>query len=264
MITLLRLCRTAVLALAGPALFLTASLASEPPELGQPSRAPSSQSSHPPVSKPQITNPKASAPQAKPQQSSPVRQGAVPEITSAPTLPPPNQSQKITLDRLNTELTFYVVERPLDAVLTEVARLAGLRLRTNDRIEEIVITNRRLSGTASAILDDLTRQNNLVWFAERDLVDVSKADTATVKTFQITGLKEAQIRDAVQRYGLVNVDQALEVDEGNNVLRVFGPPRLVSRLESVVTGLKPGSQAQNEPIEIIRFGFREGQGPSKP
>jgi len=37
------------------------------------------------------------------------------------------------------------------------------------------------------VLDTLSARHNLVWFAERDMVDVSRADTATVKTFQIGG-----------------------------------------------------------------------------
>lgn len=159
--------------------------------------------------------------------------------------------------RFATRLSLFLRQRPLDDAFRDVAEIAGLRVRINDRLEDDIVSATRLSGTVREVLDELTRRYNLVWFAERDLVDVARADTATVRTFRIAGVTDAEIRDAIERFGLINVDFALEVDERNGVARIFGPPRLASRLESIIVGLRADTaDPPAGPIEVIKFGLR--------
>lgn len=162
-------------------------------------------------------------------------------------------------EKLDAPIELFVRERALDAVLGDIAQIAGLRMRVNDRLDREIVSQRRLSGSVREALDALTAEYNLVWFAERDLVDVSRADTATVKTFQIGATSDARIRDAIARFGLVNADFALEVDETNGVARVFAPPRLSARIESIIVGLRAPVEA-GRPVEVIRFGLRQPSG----
>jgi type II secretory pathway component GspD/PulD (secretin) len=157
--------------------------------------------------------------------------------------------------KLDGRLSLYIRERALDAVFNDVAQIAGLRMRINDRLDRETVSQRRLEGSVREILEKLATDFNLVWFSERDLVDISRADTATVKTFQIGGVRDVTIRDAIERFGLINADFALEVDEANGVARVFAPPRLSSRIESIIVGLRAPVETQR-PIEVIRFGLR--------
>jgi type II secretory pathway component GspD/PulD (secretin) len=158
-------------------------------------------------------------------------------------------------EKLDARLSLYIRERALDAVFNDVAQIAGLRMRINDRLDRETVSQRRLEGSVREILEKLATEFNLVWFSERDLVDISRADTATVKTFQIGGVRDATIRDAIDRFGLINADFALEVDESNGVARVFAPPRLSSRIESIIVGLRAPVET-DRPIEVIRFGQR--------
>ncbi len=158
-----------------------------------------------------------------------------------------------------TEIDIFIRERALDDVLRDIAQIAELRLRINDRLDRDEVARIRLEGSIRAVLDTLAARHNLVWFAERDLIDVSRADTATVKTFRIGRMTDAQIRDAVARFGLVNADFALEVDESNAVARVFAPPRLSARLESIIVGLTPPAE-EDTTVEVIRFGLRQRPG----
>lgn len=157
------------------------------------------------------------------------------------------------------ELDLFVRERTLDDVLRDIAQIAGLRLRINDRLDRDQVTRMRLRGNVRTVLDTLSARHNLVWFAERDLVDVSRADTASAKTFQIGRMSDRQIRDAIARFGLVNADFALEVDESNAVARIFAPPRLSARLESIIVGLRPPAE-EDLTVEVIRFGLRQRPG----
>ncbi len=159
-------------------------------------------------------------------------------------------------DKLDGRISLYVRERALDAVFNDLALIAGLRMRINDRLDGETVSQRRLAGTVRETLDDLATEFNLVWFAERDLVDVSRADTATVKTFQVGRVSDAQIRNAIARFGLINADFALEVDESSGVARVFAPPRLSSRIESIIVGLRAPVEIQG-PVDVIRFGLRQ-------
>jgi hypothetical protein len=158
-----------------------------------------------------------------------------------------------------TELDLFIRERALDDVLRDIAQIAGLRLRINDRLDRDQVARTRLTGNVRNVLDTLSARHNLVWFAERDLVDVSRADTASVKTFQIGRMSDTQIRDAIARFGLVNADFALEVDESNAVARIFAPPRLSARLESIIVGLRPPA-VEDTTVEVIRFGLRQRPG----
>ena len=158
-------------------------------------------------------------------------------------------------DRRATAILMHVSERPLADVLGDLARIAGLRLRLNDRLDREVVNRRRLEGSLEDILETLAAEFNLVWFAERDLIDIARADTATVKTFQIGRTSDRQIRDAIARFGLVNADFALEVDEANGIARVFAPPRLSARIESIIVGLRAPVEI-DMPVEVIRFGQR--------
>jgi hypothetical protein len=159
-------------------------------------------------------------------------------------------------EKLNSRLSLYIRERKLDAVFNDIALIAGLRMRINDRLDGEIVSQRRLEGSVREILEKLATEFNLVWFSERDLVDISRADTATVKTFQIGGVRDATIRDAIARFGLINADFALEVDESNGVARIFAPPRLSSRLESIIVGLRAPIDTEM-PVEVIRFGQRQ-------
>jgi type II secretory pathway component GspD/PulD (secretin) len=158
--------------------------------------------------------------------------------------------------KLDSRLSLYIRERALDAVFNDVAQIAGLRMRINDRLDGELVSQRRLDGSVREILEQLAAEFNLVWFSERDLVDISRADTATVKTFQIGRVRDATIRDAIGRFGLVNADFALEVDEASGVARVFAPPRLSSRIESIIVGLRAPVETDMQ-VEIIRFGQRQ-------
>jgi hypothetical protein len=158
-------------------------------------------------------------------------------------------------DALAIDILIHVSERPLADLLGDLARIAGLRLRLNDRFDREIVNRRRLAGTLEEILDTLGAEFNLVWFAERGLVDIARADTATVKTFQIGRTSDRQIRDAIARFGLINADFALEVDESNGLARVFAPPRLSARIESIIVGLRPPAET-DMPVEVIRFGQR--------
>jgi len=158
--------------------------------------------------------------------------------------------------KLDARLSLYIRERALDAVFNDVAQIAGLRMRINDRLDGETVSQRRLEGSVREVLEKLVTEFNLVWFSERDLVDISRADTATVKTFQIGAVRDATIRDAIGRFGLVNADFALEVDEANGVARIFAPPRLSSRIESIIVGLRAPVDL-DMPVEVIRFGQRQ-------
>lgn len=162
-------------------------------------------------------------------------------------------------EKLTTEILMHVSERPLADLLNDLARIAGLRMRLNDRLEREIVSRQRLEGTLEEILDGLGSDFNLVWFAERDLIDIARADTATVKTFQIGRTSDRQIRDAIARFGLVNADFALEVDESNGIARVFAPPRLSARIESIIVGLRAPVEIDT-PVEVIRFGQRARPG----
>jgi hypothetical protein len=188
----------------------------------------------------------------------PLRRRPAPETPAASAMPGqlPSGAHRAALAKLETPLALYVMERTLEQVLGDVARAAGLRVRVNDRLEEIRIVQRRLSGTAREVLEELTRSANLVWFVERDLLEIAKADTSAVKTFQVGRTTDVMLRDSMQRFGLVNADFAVEVDEGNGIVRVFAPPRLMSRIESILAGLRPPS-APNQAVEVIRFGLPE-------
>jgi type II secretory pathway component GspD/PulD (secretin) len=191
------------------------------------------------------------------------QEAATAPAVSAPSQPGPRSALFGTFvepaeraTKLDTRLSLYIRERALDAVFNDVAQIAGMRVRINDRLTGDVVSQRRLDGSLREILESLSTEFNLVWFAERDLVDVSRADTATVKTFQIGRVRDATIRDAIARFGLINADFALEVDESNGVARVFAPPRLSSRIESIIVGLRAPVEANPE-VEIIRFGQRQ-------
>jgi hypothetical protein len=162
-------------------------------------------------------------------------------------------------EKLTTDILMHVSERPLADLLNDLARIAGLRMRINDRLEREIVSRQRLEGTLEEILDGLGADFNLVWFAERDLIDIARADTATVKTFQIGRTSDRQIRDAIARFGLVNADFALEVDESNGIARVFAPPRLSARIESIIVGLRAPVEIDT-PVEVIRFGQRARSG----
>jgi len=162
-------------------------------------------------------------------------------------------------EKLTIEILMHVSERPLADLLNDLARIAGLRMRLNDRLEREIVSRQRLEGTLEEILDGLGSDFNLVWFAERDLIDIARADTATVKTFQIGRTSDRQIRDAIARFGLVNADFALEVDESNGIARVFAPPRLSARIESIIVGLRAPVEIDT-PVEVIRFGQRARPG----
>jgi len=162
-------------------------------------------------------------------------------------------------EKLTTDILMHVTERPLADLLNDLARIAGLRMRLNDRLEREIVSRQRLEGTLEEILDGLGADFNLVWFAERDLIDIARADTATVKTFQIGRTSDRQIRDAIARFGLVNADFALEVDESNGIARVFAPPRLSARIESIIVGLRAPVEIDT-PVEVIRFGQRARSG----
>lgn len=162
-------------------------------------------------------------------------------------------------EKLTTDILMHVSERPLPDLLNDLARIAGLRMRLNDRLESEIVSRQRLEGTLEEILDGLASDFNLVWFAERDLIDIARADTATVKTFQIGRTSDRQIRDAIARFGLVNADFALEVDESNGIARVFAPPRLSARIESIIVGLRAPVEIDT-PVEVIRFGQRARSG----
>ncbi|TVR09802.1 MAG: hypothetical protein EA385_05920 [Salinarimonadaceae bacterium] len=159
-------------------------------------------------------------------------------------------------EKLDTPIELFVRERSLDAVFGDIAQIAGLRMRLNDRLDREIVSQRRISGSVREALESLAAEYNLVWFAERDLVDVSRADTATVKTFQIGATSDARIRDAIARFGLINADFALEVDETNGVARVFAPPRLSARIESIIVGLRAPVEVGRQ-VEVIRFGLRQ-------
>lgn len=179
-----------------------------------------------------------------------------PKTLNEPVSPP---APRMTDHRLAQPIDIFVLDRNLETVLSEISRLGGFRIRINDRLDEVILSRERLSGTLREVLEQLARRYNLSWFAERDLIDVSKADTATVKTFNIGRVTDAQIRDAMARYGLVNADFAIEVDEKNQVARVFAPPRLTSRLESIIVGLKPPQPATGSAdiVNVIRYGLVE-------
>lgn len=162
-------------------------------------------------------------------------------------------------EKLTTDILMHVSERPLSDLLNDLARIAGLRMRLNDRLEREIVSRQRLEGTLEEILDGLGADFNLVWFAERDLIDIARADTATVKTFQIGRTSDRQIRDAIARFGLINADFALEVDESNGIARVFAPPRLSARIESIIVGLRAPVEIDT-PVEVIRFGQRARSG----
>lgn len=170
----------------------------------------------------------------------------------------PSARPRDTAQRFETRLALFVRDRSLEQSLGDIAQLAGLRIRINDRVDDVRVSEQRLVGSVRDVLDRLTTQHNLVWFAERDLVDVSRADTATVRTFRLDGIGDAEIRDAMERFGLVNADFAVEVDERNGVARIFAPPRLAARLESIIVGMRPEDGfAPAGPIEVIRFGLRD-------
>ena len=192
--------------------------------------------------------------------TNPVSGDAVAE-TRSPTNPAANDTSGSTPhhEKLTTEILMHVSERPLADLLNDLARIAGLRMRLNDRLEREIVSRQRLEGTLEEILDGLGSDFNLVWFAERDLIDIARADTATVKTFQIGRTSDRQIRDAIARFGLVNADFALEVDESNGIARVFAPPRLSARIESIIVGLRAPVEIDT-PVEVIRFGQRARSG----
>lgn len=179
--------------------------------------------------------------------------------TAAPAEAAPGGSASVassSTDRYSGEVALVFLDGSLQGLIEEIALLGGVKVRFNDRVDEVRVTNISLRGTLRELLDDVSKRYSITWFAERDLIEINKAESAIVKTYSAKFLTDSRIRDAVQRFGLVNVDSALGVDEKSGFIRVFGPPRLQDRLEAIMRGLRP-PQLVDETMNVIRFGVVE-------
>lgn len=181
------------------------------------------------------------------------------EAIDPPPGPPvqgPRPGEGLAASRMGSRISLFVIDRTVADVLADCARMAGLKIRLNERMDDVRVSNRRIRGTLREVLDSLSREFNLSWFAENDLLEISKADSATIKTFALGRITDVQIRDAMRKFSLVNADFVLETDERNGVARVFAPPRLQSRMESIILSLRP-PVFEDERMDVIRFGVVE-------
>jgi type III secretion protein C len=153
-----------------------------------------------------------------------------------------------------------VILQPVQLLLEQVTRQAGLRLKLTDGVKGVV-RNLRATGTTDQVLDSIAATQGLDWFLFNGVVHVSSRTEVATRLIRLGDLSPAQALAALQETGLPAERIDTRTTSAGNALALSGPPELLALVEAVIESIPPQvAQARLEtPRTVVERRGNEAQ-----
>lgn len=152
----------------------------------------------------------------------------------------------------STRVAYVVRNQNLDQLVREIGQLAGVRVVPGPGVRGAV-RERRLDGPFESVLDNLTREFGLFWFADGGTVYVDPQDEQKTKFFKVRGSSPDQIERALEAAGLSRHRDRVQPVGGDGLVRASGPDTFLRTVEAALTGVASADQGA---VQLIKFGQR--------
>jgi type II secretory pathway component GspD/PulD (secretin) len=139
---------------------------------------------------------------------------------------------------LDSTVALAVVSQPLKDVVREIAGTAGLGIRIPDTIDTTVY-HLRLQGSVSNAMNELAKQYDFVWFADRSTIFVSPTDDQITVAITRPGLNPQIVKAHLQALGVVSEAWRINQIAGDAGIAVSGPSSYVHLVKSMVANMEP-------------------------
>jgi hypothetical protein len=185
--------------------------------------------------------------------------------TNAPIPAPPPMSSGGTgipggfLEKANTDfknITYFVVNQPLQAVMSEIIYLAGLQVNT-DQLPEVTVTNTLFQGSVDKVMDQLAKRYGFIWNIENGVIDVAPLKSLITRSIKLEGMSEERIAELLAAAGIPARKDVIALDESTNILRIRGTPKYVAKAEAAILLGKTtsaGGTAPDDQVHVVRAG----------
>ena len=171
-------------------------------------------------------------------------------------------------DQTNTDATltqtddYLVLRQPVAAFLELMAQNRGLRLDVSDRVRG-TISDTRLTGTVSEILDNVADAQRLDWFAFNGVVHVSAREEAMTRLIRLGDLSPDDAIKVLDEAGLKLERYPIRATAEESTVAISGPPRMLALVEAVIESV-PAKVAFSPPARpgrnvIVRRGITAEQ-----
>lgn len=163
------------------------------------------------------------------------------------------------IDKATTEfknITYFVVNQPLQAVMGEIVYLAGLQANL-EQLPEITVTNTQFQGSLDVVMDQLAKRYGLIWNIESGIIDIAPLKSLITRAIKVEGMNEERIVELLAAAGIGARKDVIALDESTGILRIRGTPRFVAKAEAAILLGKAQAAtggAPDESVHVVRYG----------
>jgi hypothetical protein len=147
-------------------------------------------------------------------------------------------------------LAYRIVNMPLTDLLTMLAEDANARVSQPDGLRGMLY-DVDLTGDVSTILDHLSADHDLDWFAFNGVIHVSSKPDALTRLIPLDDISIAQARAALERSELSLDGKHINTAANETALAVYGGPAFIGIVEAILD-VTPGVTAVQAPKSAIR------------
>jgi type II secretory pathway component GspD/PulD (secretin) len=150
------------------------------------------------------------------------------------------------------KIDYVALGQPVDQVMRELGQAVGLRVVVGSGISGTV-RKRHFKGEFAPLMDRLSQEYNVFWFADGGVVYVDGLDDQKTKVVKLKNIGKEQIYEAMDQAGMGRAKARVVVAAGEGNARVTGPESFQKAIEGLLASLEP---AEDPDIKIIKYGTK--------
>lgn len=163
--------------------------------------------------------------------------------------PPPAAAFDDSIPWRSYILSHVAAAEPIDQLLREFAADQGVPLVVSEKVEGNV------SGDFGPLhprefLDEVTRNNGLVWYYDGSVLYVYRSDEVTSKVLPVRGAQLGEVLDALEELGVLSDRFPVKTLEKRSLLYVAGPPRYLEIVTQMTEQIQQQAERQAS-VEIV-------------
>jgi hypothetical protein len=158
-------------------------------------------------------------------------------------------------DLMNVQVSYVVLDQPLDVVVQEVGRLAGYAVSTTREVRGKVASG-RLKGVLGDVMQKLKSAHGLVTMRDGTRLFVASDTESQVRYIKVGTEAPARVREVLQNLKVDDLDSRVRVDEAAGLVQINAPPSISERIETILINSAKGSASSSSGVSVIRFGKR--------
>ena len=146
---------------------------------------------------------------------------------------------------------YVAIDQDIRGLMAEFGRVVGVRTEISTHVRAR-IQKRRYNQSATAFLNDLSREHGLQWYYDGSALFITSTGEAVTRLIPLGSVSATRLQEELRMLGLFDTRYTFRFSPSSRMILVSGPPRFVATIEAALATL--ADQRNRQVFTVIRGG----------